>query len=321
MLLDIKNVHLVQKHGITSKRIFKVSLSLTLMVFVFTMSPLPILNPVSAAALTNVLATPSSNIVNESANYNFFFKTSTTATINKIEISFPSSFDLSGIRFIESNNIGSGKLSVAGSTLTYTLTTAESVPAGITIKLELGRIIATAEGSFTVSIKTLNSADGTIDGPTTSSPFTIKSITSSDIADNTITGSDISPGFMIKKTLLDDAAGNAAGWNPDGTVRFFVIIDNDVTEGTSMVQLAVEPNVVSGPICMLQEISNGRFSVNCPFGFETPLRIPQNTDELHYTITNLPAHVVTSSLSASPSSTSLSSSTISSPFDSIGTND
>jgi hypothetical protein len=328
-MISIKNIRSVLKNNrMTSKRIFTVTLSLTLMVFVFTMSPIPALNLVSAAALTNVLVTPASNIVNESANYNFFFKTSTTATINKIEISFPSSFDLSGIRFVERNNIGSGTLSVAGSTLTYTLISPESVPAGITIRLEIGRIIATVEGSFTVSIKTLNSQGGTIDGPTTSGPFVIKSITSSDIADNSIQGIDVSPAFMKTITLQDDATGHAHGWDPNGAQLSFNIVGvSDIISGVSTTVIAQDN--IPNRLCEIDFVHPEGFSFVCNQAL-------LDASALTFTVVNAPvtpccspAISTTSSTNEnniSPSnmadtSSSASSSTISSPFDSIGTND
>lgn len=128
-------------------KVFKISLSLALMVFVFTMTPgsslLNILKPVSADALTGVSVSPASNIKNERATYNFFLTTNTTATVKIVQIDFPSSFDLSKIRLIERSGIGSGSLSFSGSTLNYTVNSATSIAAGKTIKLEIGRIVAT----------------------------------------------------------------------------------------------------------------------------------------------------------------------------------
>ncbi len=52
--------------------------------------------------------------------------------------------------------------------------------------------------------------------------------------DGTITNADLS--FSIKfKTILDDAAGNAAGWDPDGVAQNFQIDDDDVTENSFVI--------------------------------------------------------------------------------------
>jgi hypothetical protein len=317
-MISIKNKRSVHETRIRFKRIFTVSLSITLMLFVYNMSPLAALNTASAAELTRVSVTPASNVINEKATYSFFITTATTATINKIEISFPSSFDISGIRLIERSNIGSGSLSVTGSILTYTPDNPESVSAGTTIKLEIGRIVATTEGSFTVSVKTLNSAGGAIDGPTESGPFMIKSIgtndildnkvSSSDIKDNSITGSDISTAFMIQKTLHDDTVGNTRGWNPDGFKKAFAIADDDISSAPNSQFVSMMIRSENAVFCSAAGADTGLFVVYCNSA-------PKNSADINYIITKLPSHDVTSSLSASSESTpsSVSPPTSSSP--------
>jgi len=290
-----------------TSKVVKISLSLALMVFVLTMTPVSslfnIVKPVSAAPLTSMSVSPTSNIINELATYSFQFKTATSGTIKTIEISFPSSFDVSGIRLVEREGISSGTLSSTGSTIKYTLGSAQSISDGTNIRLEIARIIATAEGSFTVSIKTLNSQGGTIDGPTTSGPFIIKSID----------GNDVSPAFMIRKTLKDDPAGNALGWNPNGVDTIFSIDDPDVTgspDGTF-----VQAYDQSGGRC---RVTNALDGPELP-GFLVRCEIPASENGvLQYMITKLPANVVTSSASvSSPQSSSSSTSIPSSPFDSL----
>jgi hypothetical protein len=293
--MDIKNVHLVLQNRFTSKRIYKVSLSLTLMVFVFTMTPgsslFNILKPVSAAPLTGVSVSPASNIKNEKATYDFFLTTKTTGTIKVIQIDFPSGFNLGNIRLIEKSGIGSGSLSVSGSTLKYTVSIAANVAAETTIRLEIGRIIATGAGSHTVSMKTINPQDVVIDGPTSSSSFTIKSIN----------GNDVSPGFIKRKSLLDDAAGNAHGWNPDGSAKIFGIVDGDVSGPA--INIFVSAIDEDGAGCRTTDFDSEEnlMSIKCDVA-------PANNNALHYLITKLPANVVTST--SLPSSQSLLSSSI-----------
>ena len=338
LMVSIKNVRLFYN---TPKGIFKITLCLTLMVFVLTMTPassfLQIIKPAMAAGLTGVYVVPASNIVNERATYAIFLKLATTATIETILINFPPSFDLAvATRLIENSGIGSGSLSVSGSTLEYIVSNPVSVSAGTNIKLEIGRVVANTPGSFTVSVSTLNSGGGTIDGPTSSSSFTIKSITSSDIADNTIhnsdildntvagpdikdrsisafdieggtiTGNEISPAFMIRKTLLDDLAGHAKFWDPDGVKTFIPVLDSDLTGSFTSNFVDID---VNGANC---SADLGAFFPS-GFGVRCSSPIPNNS-QLQYIITKLPGNIVTSSLS-------VSSSTISSPFDSIGPND
>jgi hypothetical protein len=291
-----------------TSKVFKISLSLALMVFVFTMttgsSLFNILKPVSAAALTGgVSVSPASNIINEKATYNFFLKTKTTGTIKIIQIDFPSSFDLSKIRLIERSGIGSGSLSFSGSILNYTVNSATSVAAGTTIKLEIGRIIATEAGGHTVSMKTISPQNVVIDGPTSSSSFTIKAIT----------GEDVSPGFIKRKTLLDDAAGNVHGWKPDGSAKIFGIIDGDISGPANNIFVSAIDEDGAG--CRTTDLASEEnvMSIICDVA-------PANNNSLHYLIIKLPAEVVTST-SITSSQSLLSSSIPSSPFDSSQDND
>ena len=342
LMVSIKNVRLFYN---TPKGIFKITLCLTLMVFVLTMTPassfLQIIKPAMAAGLTGVYVVPASNIVNERATYAIFLKLATTATIETIQINFPPSFDLAvATRLIENSGIGSGSLSVSGSTLEYIVSNPVSVSAGTNIKLEIGRVVANTPGSFTVSVSTLNSGGGTIDGPTSSSSFTIKSITSSDIADNTIhgkdiednsvsgitdiqdrsisafdieggtiTGNEISPAFMKRVTLNDDAAGNAKGWDPNTDREFFTISESGITGSRNNFYVDASNEGSNCHIDQYDLIAH-TFGITC----ESVLGGAINNTPLEYIIITLPANVATSSLSVSESS-------LSSPFDSIGPND
>lgn len=281
----------------------KISLSLALMLFVFTMTPgsflFNSLKPVSAAPLTDVSVSPASNIKNQKATYNFFLTTKTTGTIKIIQIDFPSSFKLAEIRLIEKSGIGSGSLSSSGSTLKYTVNNAISVDAGTTIKLEIGTITAKRADTYTVSMKTLSPQNVVIDGPTSSDLFTIKGIS----------GTDVSSNFMKRKTLLDDVAGNTHGWNPDGSAKSFGIIDGDVSgPGNNIFVSAIDED---GGGCRTTDFESEEnlMSIICDVA-------PANNTALHYLITKLPDNVVTST-SLISSQSLLSSSIPSSPFDSL----
>ena len=296
---SIKNADLEVKKKKTSKNIFNISLSLVLIAFVFDMSTesfFQVIKPAEAAGLTNVSVVPTSGLVNQRTTYDIFLKTATTATIKTIEMTFPSSFHLGlATKYIERQGIGSGSLSSSGSTLKYTVNSPVSVPAGTTIRLEIARIIATTpSSSFTVSIRTLNTANSQIDGPTTSSSFTIESISSN----------DVSPSFMIRKTLLDDAAGHAHGWNPSGGANPLFVSDSDISGSPGNVFVSV---MVPALICATSVIDTiGHiFIVLCN-------NSPPDNSKLDYVIIKLPANVVASSLSVSSSSPS-------SPFDSFET--
>jgi hypothetical protein len=275
-----------------------------------------------AAGLTSVSVVPMTGIVNQRTIYDMFLKTETTATIKTIEMTFPTSFDLTlATKLIEREGIGFGYFSSSGSTLKYTVNNPVKVSAGTMIRLELARIVAENAGSFTVSVRTLNTANSQIDGPTSSSSFSIEdigtndiaansvtsskiadnSVTSSKIADNSITAEDVSTSFTIRKTLHDDTAGHKHGWNPDISKTAFGIFDSDISGASSSEFVSVMVRSGNPVFCAAATGDTGLFGVYC----NTP---PGNSAELEYIITKLPAHDdVTSSLSASSSESTASS--------------
>jgi hypothetical protein len=316
---SVKIVLRVPRDKSTSKRIFKTSLTLLLIVFSFTMSSpslFQLVNPVMAAGLTSVSVVPMTGIVNQRTIYDIFLKTETTATIKTIEMTFPTSFDLTlATKLIEREGIGFGYFSSSGSTLNYTVNKPVKVSAGTMIRLELARIVAENAGSFTVSVRTLNTANSQIDGPTSSSSFSIEdigtndiaansvtsskiadnSITSSKIADNSVTAEDVSTSFTIRKTLHDDTSGHTHGWNPDISTTAFAISDSDISGAPSSDFVSVMVRSGNPVFCAAAPGDTGLFGVYC----NTP---PGNSAELEYIITKLPAHDdVTSSLSVSSS--------------------
>ena len=341
-MYSIKCADIGRKKKNVSKRIFKTSFTLLLIVFTFTMASsssfFQIIKPAEAAGtLTSVSIVPTSNIVNTRTTYDIFLKTATTATIKTIEVTFPPSFDLTfATKLIEREGIGFGSLSASGSTLTYKVKNPVSVSAGTTIRLELARIVAGNAGSFTVSVRTLNTANTQIDGPTSSFLFSIKdigindiaansvtsskiaestitsskiaesTITSSKIADNTIMGDDVSTDFMIRKSLQDDTAGHAHGWDPDASTTAYAISDSDISGASNNEFLTVMVSSGNPVFCAAASADSGLFGVYC----DSP---PGNSAVLDYIITKIPGHVVTSTLSQSSSSSTSSSTPSSSP--------
>jgi hypothetical protein len=315
---SIKNDGLEPKE-LKSRRLFKTSLALTLIVFAFTMSSpssfFQIIKPAMAAGtLTSIAILPSNNIVNTRTTYDIIFQTAASGTIKTIVMDFPSGFDVSAAtRVIERTDIRSGSLSaLSSSTLIYTVTDPVSVSAGTKIRLEIGNIInSDTAGSFKVGITTKDTAGGTIDGPTSSSSFSIEdigtndiaanSVTSSKIADNSITAEDVSTSFTIRKTLHDDTAGHTHGWNPDISTTAFAISDSDISGASSSEFVSVSVRSGNPVFCAAATGDAGLFGVYC----DSP---PGNSAELDYIITKLPAHDdVTLSLSASSSESTPSS--------------
>src|SRR5207237_511390 len=90
-----------------------------------------------AAALTNVSWTVTNNQVSATGvTYSYSFKTATTGTIKTITFAV-SGAGLAGTPAIAKNyGIGAGTVSRSGQTITYTVTSAVSVSAGIPIYVE-----------------------------------------------------------------------------------------------------------------------------------------------------------------------------------------
>lgn len=305
----IKNYQVLRSKK-TFKRFFKTSLVLVLIVFAFTMSSpssfLHLKHAEAAGTLTGVRIIPMSNVVNERATYDFFFTTATTGTIKIIQMSFPSSFDVSAAtKLIERSGIGSGSLSAQSSTnLIYTVTSPVSVPAGTTIRLEIGRVVnSNTAGNFKVIISTFNTGNNNIDFALSPS-FPIKDIT----------GDDVSTGFMLRKTLKDDTAGHGHAWNPNSATTNFVISDSDISGSDDDIFVSV---AVTGDLCSAGswDTATHNIFVNCATA-------PGDGSILHYLIIKLPPHVVTSSLAVSSSeSTPSPQSTSSQDLESVRAHD
>jgi len=128
-----------------------------------------------AAALTNLSWTVTNNQVSAtSVTYSYSFKTATTGTIKTITFAV-SGAGLAGTPAIAKNyGIGAGTVSRSGQTITYTVTSAVSVSAGIPIYVEFsGLTNSSTAASYTTSITTQTAAPATIDGPTATNAVTL----------------------------------------------------------------------------------------------------------------------------------------------------
>ncbi|TML75109.1 MAG: hypothetical protein E6G04_12860, partial [Actinobacteria bacterium] len=129
----------------------------------------------AAGTLTNVSWTVTNNQVSAtSVTYSYSFKTATAGTIKTITFAVSGS-GLAGTPAIAKNyGIGAGTVSRSGQTITYTVTSAVSVSAGIPIYVEFsGLTNSSSAGSYTTSITTQTAAPATIDGPTASNTVTL----------------------------------------------------------------------------------------------------------------------------------------------------
>jgi hypothetical protein len=122
-------------------------------------------SPASAAALTNMSWAVSNNQVSATnVTYTYSFTTATAGTIKSITF-VVSGAGLGGVPTIARNyGIGAGTVARAGQTITYTVTAAVAIPAGIPIYLSFnGLTNSSTAGSYTTAITTQTAAPATID--------------------------------------------------------------------------------------------------------------------------------------------------------------
>jgi hypothetical protein len=126
---------------------------------------------VLAGALTNTSWTVSNNQAGATpVDYAYSFKTATTGTIKTITF-VVSGAGLGGAPAISlAYGIGAGTVARAGQTITYTVTAAVSVSAGIPIYIDFSGMTNPASGAYTTAITTQTAVLATIDtispGPT-----------------------------------------------------------------------------------------------------------------------------------------------------------
>ena len=129
-----------------------------------------------AGTLTNVSWAVSNNAGGATGvNYSYSFKTATTGTIKTITFTV-SGGTLAGAPTIVTNyGIGAGTVARAGNVITYTVTAAVSISAGIPIFIEFGAITNMASGTYTTAVLTQTAVPATIDGPTNTQAVTFAS--------------------------------------------------------------------------------------------------------------------------------------------------
>ncbi|HXW33569.1 MAG TPA: hypothetical protein VEJ87_03255 [Acidimicrobiales bacterium] len=125
--------------------------------------------PASAGTPTNINWALTNNQVGATGvTYSYSFTTATTGIIKTITYTV-SGAGLGGTPAIgHSYGIGAGSVAIAGQTITYTVTNAVSVSAGIPIYIEFtGMTNSSTAGSYTTTITTKTAAAATIDTGTT----------------------------------------------------------------------------------------------------------------------------------------------------------
>jgi len=127
--------------------------------------------PAGAATLTNVSWSVSNNQIGATnVSYTYSFKTATTGVIKTITFAVSGSGLAGTPTIVRAYGIGAGTVARAGQTITYTVTSAVSVSAGIPIYIEFGGNTNSATtGPYTTTVTTQTSVPATIDTATSPS--------------------------------------------------------------------------------------------------------------------------------------------------------
>ena len=152
----------------------------------------------ASGALTNVRVSNTNNLIDTSSWYVVSFRTASTGTIAFVEMTFPSGFDVSQVRLIQSSGIGAGTMSFSAQSAIYTVTSPVSIPSNTQIKIMMERIVNPniATVSNQVAVTTLDGSSTAIDGPTNSANFALASVGTNMIADGAVTDTKIASGAV-----------------------------------------------------------------------------------------------------------------------------
>jgi hypothetical protein len=195
--------------------------------------------PASAGTLTNASWTVSNNQIGAAnVSYGYSFTTATTGTIKTITF-VVSGAGLAGTPAIARNfGIGAGSVSRSGQTITYTVTSAVSVSAGIPIYLEFsGMTNSSTAGSYTTAITTQTSTPTTIDTISPGPSITLA-------ANNTAVT------VSIAKSLTFTVNTTAFELDMDPSLPA-------LADQTSSVGLTVQTNAHSGYTLVVNDSANG----------------------------------------------------------------
>jgi hypothetical protein len=123
---------------------------------------------VLAASLTSLSWAVSNNQAAATpTNYAYSFKTATTGTIKTVTFTVSGAGLAGAPAIVVAYGLGAGSVSRVGQVITYTVTAAVSVSAGIPIFIELSGLTNPATGSYTTAIATNTAAPAVIDTGTT----------------------------------------------------------------------------------------------------------------------------------------------------------
>jgi hypothetical protein len=233
------------------------------------------------AALLGPATFRSTDLVSSTAIYEIQFFTTTTAVIDKIDITFPAGTGVAFASILERTGItGPATVTKSGTTVTLDLNTPVNVPAGTLVRFEMVDLINPPNpANYKISVTTKTQSNVPIDGPSLSPAYTIRQVSTGMIANGAVTKDKINSSFMTSRILEDNSIGNSFGWDPDGLETNFIIIDDVAITSANPVLVNVGDSGTNSQ-CEALGALTGFFTIEC-------LSPPPQGSELRYTVANL----------------------------------
>jgi hypothetical protein len=233
------------------------------------------------AALIGPATFRSNDLVSSTAIYEIQFFTTTTAVIDKIDITFPAGTGVAFASILERTGItGPATVTKSGTTVTLDLNTPVNVPAGTLVRFEMVDLINPPNpANYKISVTTKTQSNVPIDGPSLSPAYTIRQVSTGMIANGAVTKDKINSSFMTSRILEDNSIGNSFGWDPDGLETNFIIIDDVAITSANPVLVNVGDSGTNSQ-CEALGALTGFFTIEC-------LSPPPQGSELRYTVANL----------------------------------
>ena len=128
-------------------------------------STLALATPASAATLTAVgWAVSQPHPGDVAARYTWNFTAATTGTVKSVTFTVPAGTAGASLTVVDAYGIGSGTAALSGTTVTYTLGTATSIAAGVSMLISVDGFTNTATpGTYASTVTTRDASDATID--------------------------------------------------------------------------------------------------------------------------------------------------------------
>ncbi len=119
----------------------------------------------AGSAMSNLTWEVSTNQAGAAAvDYTFSYTTASAAIIKTVTVTSPAAGVQVPPAIVRTDGIGAGTVAIAGGVITYTVTTAALIPAGVAIGLEFSGLTNPTAGSYSAALATRTAAAAIVDG-------------------------------------------------------------------------------------------------------------------------------------------------------------